>query len=73
MKTYQLLTKSFKPSQFSYHPRLQNESVRRTFMMTTRLSKEPRRFAPLGEGRDKGLEGLPKLKGIVFDVDGTLW
>ncbi len=42
-------------------------------MMTTRLSKEPRRFAPLGEGRDKGLEGLPKLKGIVFDVDGTLW
>jgi len=42
-------------------------------MMTTRLSKEPRRFAPLGGGGDKEVEGLPKLKGIVFDVDGTLW
>lgn len=42
-------------------------------MMTTRLSKEPRQFAPLGAGVDKGVKGLPKLKGIVFDVDGTLW
>jgi hypothetical protein len=42
-------------------------------MMTTRLSKEPRRFAPLGARIDKGTEGLPRLKGIVFDVDGTLW
>jgi hypothetical protein len=42
-------------------------------MMTTRLSKEPRRFAPLGGGGDNEVEGLPKLKGIVFDVDGTLW
>jgi hypothetical protein len=41
--------------------------------MTTRLSKGLRRFAPLGDRNDKGLEGLPKLKGIVFDVDGTLW
>lgn len=38
--------------------------------MPTRV-KEPRRFAPLGEGREGG-EGR-KLKGVVFDVDGTLW
>jgi len=40
--------------------------------MTTRLLKEPRRFAPLRMEDDKEAEGLPKLKGIVFDVDGTL-
>ncbi|KAH8685672.1 HAD-like domain-containing protein [Tricladium varicosporioides] len=40
--------------------------------MTTPLSKEPRRFAPLGDRDDKVLEGTPRLKGIVFDVDGTL-
>jgi hypothetical protein len=45
---------------------------RRNFTMTTPLSKEPRRFAPLRNGCEK-VEGLPKLKGIVFDVDGTLW
>jgi hypothetical protein len=41
--------------------------------MTSTLGKEPRRFAPLGEGGEKKREGFPKLKGIVFDVDGTLW
>lgn len=42
--------------------------------MTSTLSdKEPRRFAPLKEGGDGGLEGVPQLKGVVFDVDGTLW
>ena len=41
--------------------------------MPTSKSKEPRRFAPLKEGADKALEGVPKLKGVVFDVDGTLW
>jgi hypothetical protein len=41
--------------------------------MTTRLSKDPRRFAPLGAGADKVVDTLPRLKGIVFDVDGTLW
>jgi hypothetical protein len=41
--------------------------------MATPKSKEPRRFAPLKEGADKTLEGVPKLKGVVFDVDGTLW
>jgi len=38
--------------------------------MTRPLLKEPRRFAPLGE--DAGGDS-PELKGIVFDVDGTLW
>jgi len=47
--------------------------ARRTFMMTTRLSSEPRRFAPLAAEVDKEARGLPGLKGIVFDVDGTLW
>jgi hypothetical protein len=43
--------------------------------MTAPLSKvsSPRRFAPLKEASDKVSEGLPRLKGIVFDVDGTLW
>lgn len=32
----------------------------------------PRRFAPLGkEAEGKG--DAPVLKGVVFDVDGTLW
>lgn len=40
--------------------------------MTAPLSKEPRKFAPLGNlGGQVG--GLPILKGVVFDVDGTLW
>jgi len=34
---------------------------------------EPRRFAPLKESSEGKSGGLPKLKGIVFDVDGTLW
>lgn len=34
---------------------------------------EPRRFAPLKDGSDGKADELPKLKGIVFDVDGTLW
>jgi hypothetical protein len=38
--------------------------------MTTMSPKEPRRFAPLKEGsRSKER----KLRGVVFDVDGTLW
>lgn len=40
--------------------------------MSTSLSKVPRRFAPLKEGGDMAVEGVSKLKGIVFDVDGTL-
>lgn len=42
-------------------------------MMTSPLSKEPRRFAPLGNKGQDAAKKLPKLKGIVFDVDGTLW
>lgn len=41
--------------------------------MTSPSLKEPRKFAPLGKnGQDAG-NGLLKLRGIVFDVDGTLW
>ena len=32
----------------------------------------PRRFAPLDPSAEKG-QDWPKLKGIIFDVDGTLW
>ncbi|CCD45053.1 putative had superfamily protein [Botrytis cinerea BcDW1] len=49
--------------------------------MTTRVSdvvggageegKVVRRFAPLG-GEGKGEEGVRKLRGIIFDMDGTL-
>ena len=47
---------------------------KRTFVMTTPLSKEPRNFAPLKEGGEGGGKSeAPKLKGVVFDVDGTLW
>lgn len=31
---------------------------------------QPRRFAPLDPAR---VSDAPPLKGIVFDVDGTLW
>lgn len=42
--------------------------------MTTSLAKEPRRFAPLKDVGGTGAgKGLPILKGIIFDVDGTLW
>lgn len=36
----------------------------------------PRRFAPLGPSskrtKEAEAEGVPRLRGIVFDVDGTL-
>ena len=34
--------------------------------------KRPRRFAPLNP-QEAERSDAPKLKGIVFDVDGTLW
>lgn len=34
--------------------------------------RKPKRFAPLDPAVDAGHE-LPKLKGIIFDMDGTLW
>lgn len=37
--------------------------------------KRPRRFAPLNPERrvSNGDGSAPELKGVVFDVDGTLW
>lgn len=40
--------------------------------MTTRASHHTQRFAPLDPTRSSGSDA-PRLKGIVFDVDGTLW
>ena len=41
-------------------------------MSLAQTRRPPKRFAPLDPGRsERG--GLPRLKGIVFDVDGTLW
>lgn len=34
--------------------------------------REPKRFAPLDPAAQHGKD-LPRLKGIIFDVDGTLW
>lgn len=34
--------------------------------------KRPRRFAPLNPQLAAGSDA-PRLQGIVFDVDGTLW
>ena len=39
---------------------------------TTYHPKRPRRFAPLDLNADNKHDA-PKLKGIIFDVDGTLW
>lgn len=36
---------------------------------TIRMASSKRRFAPLGQA---GTDGAPALKGIVFDMDGTL-
>ncbi|KAF7896433.1 hypothetical protein EAF00_006447 [Botryotinia globosa] len=59
--------------------------TKRSFGMTTRVSdvvgggggegQRVRRFAPLGdEGKSReGGEGGKKLRGIIFDMDGTLW
>ncbi|CAG8949881.1 hypothetical protein HYFRA_00004209 [Hymenoscyphus fraxineus] len=44
---------------------------RRKFVMTSTSPKEPRRFAPFKKGAERA-EGVRELKGIVFDVDGTL-
>jgi hypothetical protein len=72
MKTLHILSKPLQTSPFFPAQRLKNRSLRRKFMMTSSLLKEPRRFAPLKEGAEQ-VEGVPKLRGIVFDVDGTLW
>jgi hypothetical protein len=53
--------------------RLSSCIAKREFVMSTNPPKTPRRFAPLKEGGDETAERAPKLKGVVFDVDGTLW
>lgn len=40
--------------------------------MTVEQPKRPRRFAPLDPAKRKEGDDRPVLKGIVFDVDGTL-
>lgn len=34
--------------------------------------RPPKRFAPL-DAQKQNYHGAPLLKGIIFDVDGTLW
>lgn len=46
--------------------------MRRILSTMARAASNPRRFAPLNGGAGAGSD-LPKLRGIVFDVDGTLW
>ena len=41
-------------------------------MTTTQEMKHTKRFAPLDPAKRSGSDA-PVLKGIVFDVDGTLW
>lgn len=36
------------------------------------VTPTPKRFAPL-DPQKRNAAGAPPLKGIVFDVDGTLW
>jgi hypothetical protein len=72
MKPLHILSKPLIASPLFPTQRLKNRSLRRKFTMTSSLSKEPRRFAPLREGAEQ-VDGVPKLRGIVFDVDGTLW
>ena len=38
----------------------------------SRVKTTPKRFAPLDPQKNNPV-GAPPLKGIVFDVDGTLW
>ncbi|KAF7563068.1 hypothetical protein G7046_g1094 [Stylonectria norvegica] len=40
--------------------------------MSMMASSYPRRFAPLKEGARASQPDLPKLRGVVFDMDGTL-
>ncbi|KAH7350887.1 HAD-like domain-containing protein [Rhexocercosporidium sp. MPI-PUGE-AT-0058] len=69
MNTRKHLFKSLKICPFPISLVVRNQHAERSFSMSSPLLKESRRFAPLGT--DAGGE-LPQLKGIVFDVDGTL-
>ena len=41
--------------------------------LSTMTQPRPRRFAPLKAAADGHHHDLPKLQGVIFDVDGTLW
>ena len=41
--------------------------------LSTMASSSAKRFAPLRESLRASPSDLPVLKGIVFDMDGTLW
>lgn len=41
--------------------------------MATTQPRKPKRFAPLDPHKKGDRPSAPGLKGIVFDVDGTLW
>jgi hypothetical protein len=73
MKNIHLIPTSIKTYYFARSRRPLHHISRRAFAMATPALKEPRRFAPLKEGAEKIVEGVAKLKGVVFDVDGTLW
>jgi hypothetical protein len=70
MKPVPLLFRTQKPSAFIISLGVPHGSLRILSSMATPLSKEPRKFAPLS-GKDVG--EAPTLRGVVFDVDGTLW
>jgi hypothetical protein len=52
--------------------RIARSSVWNMATSSARSSSQPRRFAPLNPDI-KNEADAPTLKGIVFDVDGTLW
>jgi hypothetical protein len=45
--------------------------MKRFMSMMVNSTPKARVFAPLRPGA--GDSGAPKLQGVVFDVDGTLW
>jgi len=65
--------KSFLLASFRSQKQLSVTSSSKTYAMATLPSGTPRQFAPLGDSKTAPKEGLQKLKGVVFDVDGTLW
>ena len=57
-----------------HHTHLRPVGRRRLSMNPSSGSREPRRFAPLDSSLETGdKHKWPQLKGIIFDVDGTLW
>ena len=48
----------------------------KTIPITLRMASTARKFAPLNPDLrviESGSGSAPQLKGVVFDVDGTLW